>query len=148
MRDIVTHRGPDGHGVVLFHNNGERTDHSVGWQIGLAHRRLSIIDLSKRGHQPMCYRDKYWIAYNGEIYNYIELRTQLIQLGHKFISKSDTEVLLAAYAEWGTNCFARFRGMWSIVIFDIKINQIICSRDRLGIKPLYIWETDGIISIV
>src|SRR5262245_20439243 len=104
MRDIVAYRGPDDYGSVYFRKDGtpHRTiepDNS-NWVVGLGHRRLSILDLSPLGHQPMCYEDRYWIVYNGELYNYVELRQELVRAGRSFRSSSDTEVILAAFAEW------------------------------------------------
>src|SRR5262249_24920604 len=135
MRDEVTYRGPDDQGSMFFsQHRSEWTEvFSAGsaWQVGLGHRRLSILDLSSAGHQPMGYREKFWIVYNGEIYNFVELRVDLEQLAHVFRSSSDTEVILAAYDEWGTNCFPRFRGMWGVVIIDCFRNEAILSRDRL-----------------
>jgi asparagine synthase (glutamine-hydrolysing) len=125
----------------------EATPPVAEWQVGLGHRRLSILDLTATGHQPMPYRSKFWIVYNGEVYNYVEIRAELGQLGHVFRSSSDTEVILAAYAEWGTDCFSRFRGMWGLVIIDYARNEAILSRDRLGIKPLYVWQGAGIIAV-
>ena len=151
MREDVSHRGPDDSGTIIFGRSGvdwvRSTKSDMNWQVGLAHRRLSIIDLSTTGHQPMSYQDRFFIIYNGEIYNFIELRANLEKLGHSFRSNSDTEVILAAYAEWGTDCFAHLRGMWGIVIFDSLRNEVILSRDRMGIKPLYIWEGEGLTAI-
>jgi asparagine synthase (glutamine-hydrolysing) len=95
----------------------------------------------------MVYRDRFWIIFNGEVYNFIELRTELERLGHVFCSSSDTEVILAAYSEWGTACFQRFRGMWGMVIFDQTRNEVILCRDRLGIKPLYYFDRPGMIAV-
>jgi len=153
MRDEISYRGPDDRGSKLFRRSRSRyaelniSSSESAWEIGLAHRRLSILDLSHAGHQPMNYRDRYWIVFNGEIYNFIELRTELQHRGHIFHSLSDTEVILAAYAEWGLDCFARFRGMWGILILDCERNEVIICRDRLGIKPLYLWEQSGLIAI-
>lgn len=145
MQQILAHRGPDDWGIVRLgadcRNWREFPEGSVGWQVGLAHRRLSILDLRSTGHQPMQYMGKYWISYNGEIYNYIELRNELEKKGFTFHSKTDTEVILAAYAHWGTDCFARFRGMWAIVLVDTVYEICVISRDRLGIKPLYYWKS-------
>lgn len=151
MRDEVAYRGPDDKGSVFLVSGGsgwaEVPPSGSGWQVGLGHRRLSILDLSSAGHQPMLYEDKFWIVYNGEIYNYLELRNELERLGHHFRSSSDTEVILAAYAEWGPACFSRFRGMWGLVIIDCYRNEAIICRDRLGIKPLYFWEGPGVVAI-
>ena len=151
MRDEVAHRGPDDDGSVIFKHGGsgwvQAASAGSDWEVGLGHRRLSILDLSSAGHQPMVYQSNFWIVYNGEVYNFIELRAELERLGHTFRSSSDTEVVLAAYAEWGPACFARFRGMWGLVILDCSQNEVILCRDRLGIKPLYIWEGSGMIAI-
>ncbi|NTV72564.1 MAG: asparagine synthetase B, partial [Azonexaceae bacterium] len=107
---------------------------------GLAHRRLSIIDLAA-GHQPMCNEDgTVWIVYNGELYNAAELRSELAALGHRFVSGSDTEAIVHAYETWGDACFARFNGMWGLAIWDIPRRRLVLSRDRTGIKPLYLWQ--------
>ncbi len=128
MIDIISHRGPDGEGMKgLFGNT-----------LWLGHRRLAIIDLSDAGAQPMSYQgERFWISYNGEIYNYIELRQQLACHGHRFVSGSDTEVILAAYAEWGADCVSRFNGMWAFVLVDVANRQVFASRDRFGVKPFY-----------
>lgn len=130
MTDKIAHRGPDGDGFYV--NN----------RVQFGHRRLAIIDLSNDGHQPMYYNDELIITYNGEIYNYIELRNELIHNGYKFHSKCDTEVILAAYAHWGDQCVNRFNGMWSFAIHDKKNNKVFCSRDRFGVKPFYFSEDD------
>uniref|UniRef100_UPI00404748C0 asparagine synthase (glutamine-hydrolyzing) n=1 Tax=Roseivirga sp. TaxID=1964215 RepID=UPI00404748C0 len=130
MNDLIFHRGPDDEG--FYYNQ----------MVGLGHRRLSIIDLSKRGHQPMSYQARWWITYNGEIYNYLEIREELLKLGHSFQSDSDTEVILAAYVEWGNACLEKFNGMWSFAIYDQERNQLFISRDRFGIKPFYYINTD------
>ncbi len=106
--------------------------------LAFAHRRLSIIDLSDSGHQPMSLSDgKIWITYNGEIYNYIELKKELQGEGYEFVSTSDTEVVLNAYKHWGYDCLNKFNGMWSFCIYDIEKNNLFCSRDRFGVKPFY-----------
>ena len=126
MISNISHRGPDGSGTY------------VNESLGLAHRRLSIIDLSDEGLQPMFYANKQIvITFNGEIYNYIELRDTLRGKGYIFTSQSDTEVILAAYLEWGTNCINHFNGMWAFAIYDKKNNILFCSRDRFGVKPFY-----------
>jgi asparagine synthase (glutamine-hydrolysing) len=126
MTDLIAHRGPDGAGV------------HVDGAVGLGHRRLSIVDLSTAGHQPMASADgDIWIVFNGEIYNHAELRGTLAGLGHTFRSTTDTEVILAAYREWGEDCVSRFEGMWSFAIWIPAERRLFCSRDRLGIKPFY-----------
>lgn len=128
----LSHRGPDGSGT---HIRGSA---------GLVHRRLAIIDLSDEGLQPMTSEDgTLWIVFNGEIYNYLELREELIAKGHVFHSHSDTEVILHAYEAWGTDCLSRFNGMWAFVILDEKTGELFCSRDRFGIKPFYYTVVDG-----
>ena len=121
---------------------------STAWQVALAHRRLSIIDLSPAAAQPMVYRDRYWLTYNGEVYNYLELRTELERLGHAFRTQSDSEVVLAAFAEWGPRCFERMRGMWGLVLLDMDSRTAVLCRDRLGIKPLYVWRSNGLLAVV
>jgi asparagine synthase (glutamine-hydrolysing) len=128
MARMLAHRGPDDQGVKWF----------SGRHSGLAHRRLSIIDLSSAGHQPMRNHDgNRWITYNGEIYNYLELRQELAGRGHQFISHSDTEVILAAYDEWGADCVRRFNGMFAFGIYDSQRHELFVARDHLGIKPFY-----------
>ena len=135
MRDEVSYRGPDDFGSVYFCHNPKPLDavvpESTQCKVGLAHRRLSILDLSPSGHQPMCYGGRYWITYNGEVYNYLELRQELARAGRAFQSSSDTEVILAAFAEWGTASFSRFRGMWGLVLYDAVRQEVILCRDRL-----------------
>ena len=130
MTNSMQHRGPDGFGYELFN------------QVAFGHRRLSIIDLSERGRQPMYYRNRYCITYNGEIYNYLELRKELITNGYVFNSDTDTEVIMAAYDFWGSKCFNKFNGMWAFALYDFHKEEIIISRDRFGIKPLY-YYSDG-----
>jgi len=130
MNHLITHRGPDGEGFYF------------GKNFAFGHRRLSIIDLSEKGHQPMTYLNKYTIIYNGEIYNYLELRHDLKELGYRFDSDSDTEVILAAYDHYGINCVNKFNGMWSFALYDKDKDLIFCSRDRFGVKPFYYTETD------
>ncbi len=126
MTRVLSHRGPDDEGIFVEKN------------VGLGHRRLSIIDLTKAGHQPMFYDGKNLaIVYNGEIYNYLEIRQELQKKGYKFKSQTDTEVILASYQEWGTDCLQKFNGMWALAIYDKKKNIIFCARDRLGVKPFY-----------
>lgn len=150
MGRALKHRGPDDDGLVLFGPGGPAIVSATGCcpdgfqgGIALGHRRLSIIDLSSLGHQPMCYRGRFWITYNGEVYNYMELREELRSLGHEFAGQSDTEVILAAYCEWGPSCLARFIGMWSFAILDLERGTLFLARDRFGIKPLYFWNHAG-----
>jgi asparagine synthase (glutamine-hydrolysing) len=128
MIDSMIHRGPDDQGIFI----DEQSD------IGLGQRRLSIIDLSMLGHQPMSFDNKqYWITFNGEIYNFMELRAELEQSGLMFKSCTDTEVVLAAYVRWGADCLRRLRGMFAFAIWDSKKRCLFLARDRFGIKPLY-----------
>lgn len=128
--DVVAHRGPDGYGWHVFQ--------SPCGPVALGHRRLAIIDTSDVANQPMSYaNERFWLVYNGEIYNHIELRAELETLGHKFVTRSDSEVILAAYAQWGEQCIERFVGMFAIVIYEPKAGRIFAVRDRFGIKPLY-----------
>ena len=134
MRDIMTHRGPDGKGIYL----------SSDRKLGLGHRRLSIIDLSEAGNQPMSNEDgTIWIAYNGEVYNFYEIREELEKRGHQFKSRTDTEVIVHSYEEWGEDCLHQFRGMFAFALWDERKNKLFLARDRLGIKPLYYTEVNG-----
>jgi asparagine synthase (glutamine-hydrolysing) len=149
MNDRVVHRGPDGSGLVGLEGPSViRSQESTEWQVALAHRRLSIIDLSPAAAQPMVYRNRYWLTYNGQVYNYLELRSELERLGHIFRTQSDSEVVLAAFAEWGTVCFERMRGMWGLVLVDAHNNTAVLCRDRLGMKPLYVWRSEGLLAVV
>jgi len=165
MTNVIKYRGPDDEGFVGFDSlsnvyvrGGNDTPVNIykheasflpnqkieysdnKFQILLAHRRLSIIDLSAYGHQPMCdVTGRYWIVFNGEIYNYQELKTELSAKGIKFQTETDTEVIIESYKMWGVSCQNRFNGMWSIVLYDSKEKTIFLSRDRFGIKPLYYW---------
>jgi asparagine synthase (glutamine-hydrolysing) len=132
MTDSIIHRGPDGEGVYLDR------------YVGLGHRRLSIIDLSDDGKQPMTSNDgKLSLSYNGEIYNYREIRKELKELGYSFNSKSDTEVVLYAWAEWGERCVSKFNGMFAFALWDNLSEQLFLVRDRYGIKPLYYAKWDN-----
>src|SRR2546430_8847446 len=124
MLGSIRHRGPD--------NSGRWIDMPVL----LGHDRLSIIDLSADANQPMEF-DDLMIVYNGEDYNYLEIKDDLIKKGYRFRTKSDTEVVLAAYKEWGSDCVKRFVGMWAFAIWDKTRRELFCSRDRFGIKPFY-----------
>jgi asparagine synthase (glutamine-hydrolysing) len=154
MTDTLMHRGPDDEGFLAINTEtnemtplagpdskvaGQRIEtfhRSVNLVFG--HRRLSIIDISPSGHQPMSNRDRtIWIVYNGEIYNYLELREELKGLGYEFKTNTDTEVLLAAYEQWQDKCLSRFNGMWSFVIYDRRENVLFGARDRFGVKPFY-----------
>ena len=136
-RDTLRHRGPDDAGEWW----------SADGRIGLGHRRLKIVDLSVAGHQPMSARNgDVWIVFNGEIYNFIELREELRAKGHSFRSQSDTEVILAAYLEWGTACLSRLNGMFAFALYDTRSQQLLLARDRAGEKPLFYSLIDGVLS--
>ncbi len=157
MNTSLRHRGPDDEGYLFLNSEkdlikncfGEETmpslkaslseiDSSFPADLGFGFRRLSIIDLSEHGHQPMCdISQRYWIVFNGEIYNFPEIRTELMADGIKFMSGSDTEVILYAYQTWGEKCVNRFNGMWAFAIYDRLEKKMFCSRDRFGIKPFY-----------
>jgi asparagine synthase (glutamine-hydrolysing) len=126
MNDLIFHRGPDSSGIFIKDS------------IGFGFRRLSIIDLSNEANQPMLSDDKQIvIVFNGEIYNYLEIKKELINIGYNFKTHSDTEVILNSYIEYGERCVERFNGMWAFAIYDFRINKLFCSRDRLGVKPFY-----------
>src|ERR1041385_1027318 len=124
MLESIAHRGPDNRGTW------------IDMPVALGHNRLTIIDLSDAGNQPMEYFDAV-ITYNGEIYNYIEIREILTAKGYRFKTQSDTEVILAAWREYGNKCVDHFMGMWALTIWDKKEKLLFCSRDRFGIKPFY-----------
>jgi len=133
-RDSMIHRGPDDAGEWWSHDS----------RVGFAHRRLSIIDLSPSGHQPMHdVTGSLCIVFNGEIYNHSDLREELVAKGHFFRSRSDTEVILAAYHEWGTQCLTRFNGMFALAIYDSRRQSVFLARDRAGEKPLFYWYANG-----
>ncbi len=171
MTDAISHRGPDGEGFLLagekdlvaaYGNNtpeeikNNRFDFSPSVHISdtgnkpflaFGHRRLSIIDLSAGGHQPMCVNQKkIWITYNGEIYNYIEIREDLKKKGYRFLTNSDTEVILNSYLEWGEQCLEKFNGMWAFVIYDREKNELFGARDRFGVKPFYYYIDENIFA--
>ena len=130
MIGSIVHRGPDDEGVM------------VDGAVGLGSRRLAILDLSPAGHMPMTSDDgSLTIAYNGEVYNFIELRAELEALGHRFRSHTDTEVILAAYAQWGPECLPKFNGMWGFAILDRRRQVLFCARDRFGVKPFHYLRT-------
>jgi asparagine synthase (glutamine-hydrolysing) len=126
MTSILSHRGPDGDGTFIQEN------------IGMGHRRLSVVDLTNAGQQPMfSFNGRYCISYNGEVYNYRELRSELELNGYRFVTKTDTEVVLNAYIHWGSNCVKKFNGMFAFAIWDSLSKVLFLARDRYGIKPLY-----------
>ena len=158
MTNSMTNRGPDDEGYFLFDN---QFTHAIGndsiakndihinatlnnkYKLGFGFRQLKILDLSNNSHQPM--RDetkKYWIVFNGEIYNYKEIKRELINLGYTFFSNSDTEVVLNAYKEWNSKCLDKFNGMFAFSVFDSLRNQVFIARDRIGIKPLYYFQNE------
>ena len=135
MNDTMYHRGPDDHGEEIY-------PASDGYTVGLAQRRLSILDLSELGHQPMHSKDKrVSVVYNGEIYNFNEIKEELQD--YSFCSSCDTEVIIAAYLKWGISCVDRFNGMFAIALFDRDSQNLYLIRDRIGKKPLYYWLNDG-----
>ncbi len=165
MNDSLRHRGPDDEGYLFagtesgtYRQGGGPDTHPAlslpdcrsvevnQYDLALGSRRLAILDLSSAGHMPMTVDGKLWLTYNGEVYNYKEIQAELQQLGYSFRSHSDTEVILAAYAEWGTECLSRFNGMFSFAIWDAARNRLFCARDRFGIKPFYyFWDGSSFI---
>ena len=163
MSQIMKHRGPDDEGFSLHGKaapvflRGEdtitelqslssisQTTPSPPYTLGLLHRRLSILDLTSAGHQPMTYANgRLTIVFNGEVYNYKELRSELQATGYAFHTGSDTEVILAAYQQWGSDCVQKFVGMWAFALFDQEKQSLFLSRDRFGIKPLYYAYAEG-----
>ena len=169
----MSRRGPDDEGFAFFYGSMSEVDILGGYDspesvfnldfkfspqnkiagqvpknthLALGHRRLSILDLSPAGHQPMCTEDgRYWIVHNGEIYNFKEIRRDLESAGEHFFSNTDTEVILKSYRLWGAECLHKFNGMWAFAIWDCKEKQLFCSRDRVGIKPFYYYHTDNFI---
>jgi asparagine synthase (glutamine-hydrolysing) len=130
----LKHRGPDDSGFYVDEKNG----------VGLAHKRLSIIDLSDAGRQPMSSEDgKVHIVYNGEVYNFLSLKNELVKRGHVFKTSTDTEVILGAYLEWGMQCLQRFVGMFAFALWDERSETLVLARDRLGVKPLYYYQNSG-----
>jgi asparagine synthase (glutamine-hydrolysing) len=135
MRDSLKHGGPDDAGNYIEKNKG----------LALANRRLAILDLSPLGHQPMMDdKNEIVVVFNGEIYNFAEIKNELIKFGYKFRSNSDTEVIIYAYKKWGLDCIEKFRGMFAIVIWDKREGKLILISDRVGVKPLYYYFKDGL----
>ncbi|MBK7433227.1 MAG: asparagine synthase (glutamine-hydrolyzing) [Chitinophagaceae bacterium] len=135
MNRIMAHRGPDGEGYALFTSGNA--------EVGLGHRRLSIIDLSAGGSQPKTFQSLH-ITFNGEVYNYAEIKKRLEDKGHQFNSHSDTEVILHAYAEWGSGALQQFIGMYAFVIYDESRQRIFACRDRAGVKPFFYYQKDDL----
>ena len=134
MMDTLRHRGPDDEG---FYANDE---------VSLGHRRLSIVDLSEKGRQPMVYEHggrRVIVTFNGEIFNYREVRQELETKGYRFRSESDTEIILASYIEWGGDCVLRLNGMWAFALYDEAASELFLSRDRFGEKPLHYYLDGG-----
>jgi asparagine synthase (glutamine-hydrolysing) len=162
MTFALRHRGPDDEGYIALDTRSEKPnirefggratkiknlvpldDFKENANLYIGHRRLAIIDLTEAGHQPMSYRGGLWAAYNGEVYNYKELRAELKAKGYEFKSSSDTEVVLAAYACWNEDCVTHFNGDWALCILDTPRRKLFLSRDRYGIKPLYFYVKDN-----
>jgi asparagine synthase (glutamine-hydrolysing) len=167
MNSAIRHRGPDDEGYIFFNTNDNKLEVAGGidtakeswdfqtkyqpkisiskakheYNLGFGHRRLSIVDLSPKGHMPMCEEsENFWITFNGEIYNYIEIKVELEKEGISFATFSDSEVLLKAYVKWGVDCLNKFKGMFSFAIFDREKSTLFLARDRFGIKPLYYYQ--------
>ncbi|NLM31093.1 MAG: asparagine synthase (glutamine-hydrolyzing) [Methanomicrobiales archaeon] len=176
MTDTLRHRGPEDEGCALFGRDAMQVSIFGGEDtpvqtfkadmpyapngldpgiipedaiLALGHRRLSIIEPTPAGHQPMCSPEqRYWIVYDGEIYNYQELHLELEPYGYQFTSNTDAEVLLAAYAHWGRDCLHRLNGMWAFIIYDAQEQKLFIARDRFGVKPLYYWfSPEGFLAI-
>ncbi|MEZ5031444.1 MAG: asparagine synthase (glutamine-hydrolyzing) [Saprospiraceae bacterium] len=164
---LAAHRGPDDEGFLLWRPDAtwrmyagndssaaSRAHHQLAllpnddttWQVGLGHRRLSILDLSPQGHQPMTLDGRFAITYNGEVYNYLEIRQELQALGHAFHTGSDTEVMLHAWLEWGPEALDRFNGMFAFVLLDTHMQKLYAVRDRFGVKPLYYTDQPGYLA--
>lgn len=135
MTHSLEHRGPDGFGTFILGTSE--------YKIGFGHRRLSILELSELGKQPMSW-NQFTIVFNGEIYNFSEIKVELEKLGHTFLSESDTEMILHAYSEWGQKCLDRFIGMFAFVIYDSKSEEVFIARDRAGVKPLFLYQKNGL----
>ena len=161
--NIIRHRGPDDEGYALFNTFKKSSEERFGdtsavkkgthilsdgsdiLNLAFGFRRLSIIDLSVNGHQPFFNEEKnICIIFNGEVYNYIEIREELISKGYKFRTGTDTEVIMNSYIEWGEDCLSRFNGMWGIALYDMRKNILFCTRDRFGVKPFYYYKDDKV----
>jgi asparagine synthase (glutamine-hydrolysing) len=166
LSSIINHRGPDDEGFLTWNAGDEpkiwagsdtATSTLAHWHynnlipdqeftVGFGHRRLSILDLSPAGHQPMLLPDAgLAITFNGEVYNYLEIKAELEGLGHGFKTKSDTEVILHAWQQWGRACLDKFNGMFAFVLLDYKNRKVFAVRDRFGVKPLYYYVNDNSI---
>ena len=173
MTNAIKHRGPDDEGYLIINHEHKsfpyggndtkvyHADSAIQYlpqeninekylddntKIALGFRRLAILDLSPTGHQPMSYMNRrYWIVFNGEIYNYVEIKEELVKNGYIFKSNADTEVILAAYDHLGVDCLNKFNGMWAFLIYDSARQEIFASRDRFGIKPLYYYQDDNVL---
>ena len=174
MTSVLSHRGPDDEGYLFVNMNTEQHLAAGGkdtpkgmyssnftyspkvtiqgindnsYNLALGHRRLSILDLSAAGHQPMSNEaGTLWAVHNGEVYNYVEVRDELRSRGYAFLSNTDTEVIIRAYQEWGVDCLNKFNGMWAFCIWDSTKKELFCARDRLGIKPFYYYFDRGIFA--
>jgi asparagine synthase (glutamine-hydrolysing) len=135
MTHALEHRGPDGFGTCI--------QGTSEYKVGFGHRRLSILELSELGKQPMSW-NQFTIVFNGEIYNFSEVKNELEKLGHSFQAESDTEMILHAYSEWGELCLNRFIGMFAFVIYDSKSEKVFIARDRAGVKPLFLYQKNGL----
>jgi asparagine synthase (glutamine-hydrolysing) len=160
MNDLIFHRGPDGEGYFLTEKDSKRyyfsdvdelgklTGENKSFSAAIGHRRLSIVDLSINGSQPMISEDGHnVIAFNGEIYNYLELKAELVDAGYSFHSTSDTEVLLNAYLHWGKDVLHKLNGMFAFQIYNVKENSLFAARDRFGVKPFYYWQKNDQLAL-
>lgn len=166
MSKMIDYRGPDDEGFVLINSASGVSmacsgvdsinqvkekfpilENNIQANVGLGFRRLSILDLSEKGHQPMSNADgTIWIVFNGEIYNYVEIRAELEKKGYRFQTGTDTEVIIQSYTEWGESCLSHFNGMWSFAIWDNRKKHLFCARDRFGIKPFhYYWDGETFV---
>jgi asparagine synthase (glutamine-hydrolysing) len=171
MNNLIKHRGPDDEGFLIvesltsnalplggpdtapvtaggvfdyYPKSGIGDYHDKSFSLMLGHRRLSILDVSSAGHQPMSVSNgRFWISYNGEVYNYLELREELQKCGETFKTHTDTEVILKAYEKWGSACLQKFNGMFAFLIYDSEKKVLFCGRDRFGVKPLYYWISEA-----